>query len=136
MPRGKEQQAGIDYEERMAKVIGARVQPGSGNQWYAKLDLSGRGMLWSLKHTGKDFFRLSRAIMLEGIKAAVDEGCIPGWLVDIAGRDYVIMLSEDFMMLMEEEHKVVKQSKSRARHRAAAVPALLRDQEEDDDADD
>ena len=42
MPRGKEQQAGIDYEKKLAETIGARIQPGSGSQWYAKLDLSGR----------------------------------------------------------------------------------------------
>lgn len=131
MARGKDQQAGIDYEKRMAKVIGARIQPGSGNQWFAKLDLSGRSVLWSLKHTGKDFFRITKAILSEAIHAANDEGSIPGWMIDIAGEDFVLMRGNDFRMLMEEETKIIAEDKGAAKRRRAGTSSLRRGIEEE-----
>ncbi len=130
MARTKEQQAGIDYEKHLAEVIGAHLQPGSGSKWYAKLDLSGRSILWSLKHTGKDFFRITKEILREAIVAANEEGCIPGWAIDIAGEDFVLMRGHDFRMLMEEDHKVIAQSKRSAKRKRAATPVLMRDKEE------
>lgn len=126
------QEKGFDYEKQMAAKIGARLQPGSGSQWYAKLDLSGRGMLWSLKHTGKDFFRISKAILSEGIGAANEAGAIPGWMIDIAGEDFVLMRGNDFRMLMEEETKVIAEDKGAAKRRRASRSVLRRGMEEDE----
>jgi hypothetical protein len=130
MARSKEQQAGIDYEKRLAEVIGARLQPGSGSQWWAKLDLSGRSILWSLKWTSKDFFRITKAVLREAIVAANKEGSIPAWAFDIAGEDFILMRGNDFRMLMEEDHKIIAQSKRTKKRKRASTPVLMRDREE------
>lgn len=130
MARTKEQQAGIDYEKKLADLIGARIQPGSGNQWYAKLDLAGRSVLWSLKHTGKASFRITKEILREAIVAASKEGAIPAWAFDIAGEDFILMRGNDFRMLMEEDHKIIAPSKRAARRKRASTPSLMRDREE------
>lgn len=130
MARTKEQQAGIDYEKKLADLIGARIQPGSGNQWYAKLDLAGRSVLWSLKHTGKSSFRITKEILREAIVAASKEGAIPAWAFDIAGEDFILMRGNDFRMLMEEDHKIIAPSKRAKRRKRASTPSLMRDREE------
>jgi hypothetical protein len=130
MPRSKAQQDGIDFEKRFADLIGGQLTPGSGNQWYAKLDVSSRGILFSLKHTGKNFFRITKDVLREAIVAANQEGCIPAWALDIAGEDFILMRGHDFRMLMEEDHKVVAKSKRTAKRKRAATPVLMRDKEE------
>lgn len=131
MPRSKEQQEGIDYEIRMGKRIGADVQVGSGNMWFAKLDLAGRGMLWSLKWTSKESFRLTKKVLGEAIREALKDGSVPGLMIEVAGESFTVLRTNDFIMLMEEESKVVEEDKGARRRRRAALPSLLRDREEE-----
>lgn len=130
MPRSKPQQDGINFEKRFAGLIGGQLTPGSGNQWYAKLDVSRRGILFSLKHTGKASFRITKEILREAIVAASKEGAIPAWAFDIAGEDFILMRGNDFRMLMEEDHKIIAPSKRAARRKRASTPSLMRDREE------
>lgn len=124
--RGKEQQKGIDYEARLAKLLGADLVPGSGNQWYAKGDLSGRAILWFLKHTGKDFFRVSKAVLHEAITASNKTGAIPAWAIDIAGEDFIMMRANDFIMLHEEDFEVAKPTKVARKRKRAGTLLILR----------
>lgn len=126
MSRGKEQQAGIDYEKKLAALVGGRLTPGSGNQWFAKGDISTRVVKWWLKHTGKQSFTISKAILREAIVAANEEGAIPAWAFDIAGEDFILMRGNDFRMLQEEEEKIIPSNKSAAKRRLASTSVLRR----------
>lgn len=126
MPRGKEQQAGTDYEKKLAKLVGGRLQPGSGNMWFAKGDISTRAVKWWLKHTGKLSFTISKAILNEAIEAANKDGSIPAWAFDIAGEDFILMRGNDFRMLQEEEEKIIPVDKNAAKRRRAGTSALRR----------
>lgn len=130
MPRGKEQQAGIDYEHKFAKIFGVVPQVGSGNQWYAKLDVGARELLCSLKHTGKDRLSVTADILREAIQQSTkigSKGAIPVLGVDIAGEDFVILRTNDFAALLEEEVRIVPVRKANAKRARAAVPQILRE---------
>ncbi len=126
---------GLEYEERLAALLGARIQPGSGNQWFAKLDLDVAEILFSLKHTSKASLSVTRNILSEVIHHATkigSKGAIPAVAVDIAGEDFVLLRANDFAKLMEEDAKFVPQSTaSRKRHRASIPEALRHAMEQD-----
>lgn len=129
MPRTKAQQDGLDYEKKFAKALGAEVTPGSGNQWYAKLDVGRKGILVSLKHTGKDALRVTRSILSEAIREARKTGAMPMLGVDIAGEDFVVMRREDFIALVQEEASIARPTKSDAKRARAKQPLILRDED-------
>lgn len=45
------QEMGMDWERELARLVGGRIQPGSGNLIQARGDVSGDGLLWTAKHT-------------------------------------------------------------------------------------
>src|SRR5690349_881755 len=109
------QEEGIAYEERLAALLGTTPIVGSGNQWFAKLDLDVASIMFSLKHTGKESLSVTKKILREAITEATKMGskqAIPAVAVDIAGEDFVILRANDFAKLMEEDAKFVPQSKA------------------------
>ena len=129
------QEDGNAYEERLASLLGAKVQPGSGSQWFAKLDVDVASIMFSLKHTGKQSLTVTKGILAEAIHHATkmgSKGAIPAVAVDIAGEDFVVLRANDFARLMEEDAKFVPQAKADVKRARASVPEALRHAMEQD----
>ena len=124
--------AGISCEERFAKRLGTTPHRGSGNKWYCRLDTgNGQPILWSLKFTTANSFRVTRADLEEAV-AATDapggSGTIPALGVGIADEvDLVVMRADDLLALLSEDVTYVTPSKSEQKRAAARIPTLLRD---------
>jgi hypothetical protein len=50
------QEAGRRFEAEWTALIGGDLVPGSGNQWFAKLDVEGGSIVYSLKATVDDTY--------------------------------------------------------------------------------
>ncbi len=133
-------EAGRDFERDFAKRIGGQLVPGSGNKWFAKLDVANVGvLLWSLKHTDLTTFPLSQSIIDEAVTAITDvssgEGgsIIPGIAVEIGKKNPLrvcILLEDDLLTMFQEQIKLGRETRGEAIRRKARVPQLLREEEE------
>lgn len=130
------QQAGRDWEKRFAKLVGAELVPGSGSAWYAKLDVNGISVLWSLKWTGKETFTVTKSLVREAVHAVdapggVGGGVLPGVAIEVDGESFVMFRASDFVGALESEKPLTYQSAdpkgAEARRAASRIPALLRD---------
>lgn len=129
------QDIGKKFEDWFAKKLGGKVTPGSGNKWFAKLDVGTSSFLWSLKATSKNSYRLT----IETIKEAVfategpgGTGQVPGLALLIGEEEPLVVLRlSDFMHIVEEDVRIVAASKKRTRREIASVPRILREEVED-----
>lgn len=126
------QQLGFDFEEEFAGLLGSKVTPGSGNQWFAKMDIGDGHILWSLKHTIKDTLTVNQKLINEVENAAGAEGSMPGIAVKVAGEPFVMLRMEDFIKIVQEEIKIAPPSRSEIKRKNAATPLILRDMEEEE----
>ena len=129
------QEKGFQFEEEFAQALGAEPTRGSGNQWFAKMDIGQAEILWSCKHTDNESFRMSKNLMREVQQAITGQGgvggsTIPGMAVSVDGEIYCTIRAEDFLRLMQEEVKFVQPSKGEAKRQRAKVPKLLADEED------
>lgn len=60
---------GTEFEEDLSKEFGIQKTPSSGNKWYAKMDLFGRGARWSLKATAKKSISIGQDVIDEAVDA-------------------------------------------------------------------
>jgi hypothetical protein len=131
------QEKGFDFEDAFAKALGVKPQPGSGSVWWAKLDVYDTQILWSLKHTTKETFKITRGLISEVVRnvfsfGGVGPSTIPGVAVALEHDDvYVVLRAEDFMRLVTEQRQYVAASKDSAKRATARLPALLRDDEDE-----
>lgn len=114
---------GTEFENELAKELGLKRVPGSGNQWHNKLDVKGRGTRWSLKATGDSGFRIDASMLREAIDACGGiggTGETPVWAVRIPDGDFIIMRSEDWIRFMKEdaEFSIPQSSAEKRRSRA------------------
>lgn len=138
MPQTKAQRDGLKYEVKFASRFGVKPTAGSGNQWFAKLDVGAHRILCSLKHTGKKSLSVTPAILREAIQEATkigSKGAIPVVGTDISGEDFVILRADDFALLLEEEVKIAKVSRAKLKRARASIPEVLRAPQHDNDAD-
>jgi hypothetical protein len=136
MANTKAQREGLEFEESFAALFGASLQPGSGSQWFAKLDARGRQILWSLKHTGKDSLRVTQKILSESIQEATkigSPGAIPGLGIDIAGEPFVVMRATDVALIFQEDIRIAPPQGNEIKRQRSRMPLALRRLEEDDD---
>lgn len=131
---GQAQDDGRSFEERFADLVGGKLTPGSGNQWYALMDVGGKAILWSLKHTGKKSLSVSPGILREVIKAATGIGgrnMIPGIATDISGESFVVMRADDFAQLFQENIEITPARSADVKRARAKIPQALRDSPND-----
>jgi hypothetical protein len=125
----------MEFEEDLAEELGVQRVPGSGSQWHSKLDIKGKGTLWSLKCTGKEGFRIDKKMLLEAILATGGvggTGDIPVWAVRLLGiEDFIIMRKDDFKTLVSDGSFTIEPSKSQERRNRSRVPQLLRESDGD-----
>lgn len=127
--------AGRAFEDDVAALLGAEKVPGSGNQWYAKLDVGKVGeLLMSLKWTGVDPFPRLSTLMAEvddAILAPGGAGPETAGAVVTGGPTQRTMVHIDlltFAKLFEEKAKLARQSKADARVERSKTPIALRDE--------
>lgn len=124
---------GTQFEIDLAKELGIKRVPGSGNQFHSKLDLHGKGARWSLKATEKASASIKVEDIIEAINACyniVGDGSIPLWAYRIQGHDMVMMRKEDFIEYQRGELELIEQKvddKYEQRTARANTPRLLRD---------
>lgn len=115
------------FEKIWGKLLGTKPQPGSGNKWYAKLDVADARFLWSLKHTEKKSFSLTPALMKE-VEEEVTGTTIPGIAVDVDGHRFVILNADDFLRFCESgEYKYIVPSRAEQKRQQAKIPTLFRE---------
>jgi hypothetical protein len=129
------QEKGYEFEEKFAEALGAKPTRGSGNQWFAKMDIGGAEILWSCKHTDNESFRMAKSLMREVQDAIIGQGgiggsTIPGMAISVDGEVYCTIRAEDFLRLIQEEVKFVQPSKGEAKRQRAKIPKLLADSDE------
>lgn len=134
-----ETEAGFAFERELANELGMELQPGSGNQFYARLDMRGKLLRLSAKCTKFKSYPLG-VDELEEAMTAVDApggevaGTIPIWGIRVAHDpryDVIVMRKEDWIRAFTEERKFVVQSKADGKRERSSLPALLRDTDED-----
>lgn len=127
------------FEEEIAEEFGLTRVPGSGNQWYRKLDVDGRGLQLSLKWTNSLGITVDGEALREAIEACYGpegSGNTPMWVVrrnPFRDQDVVMMLKSDFLKFFGEEVKLVQPSQARmeAKRKRARTPQLFREEEDD-----
>lgn len=124
------QEAGYDFERRWARIFGVAPQRGSGNQWYAKLDVGDAAFLWSLKQTDARSFTLRPEHIWEAHQAVYGASgranVLPGLALDIQGEQLTVIRARDFLTIVTEELSYVKPDKRTQERRLATTPQLLR----------
>ena len=127
---------GRKFEEDFAEEMGLQRVPGSGNQWHSKMDVRGRGALWSLKSTKHKSFSLKHDDWLELLTATYGmdgDGRDPFMAARIYAEDdpldLVIMTTDQFKELASGDYQYVQQSKVEAKRKLASIPELLREEE-------
>lgn len=128
------QKSGKRFERFWARVFGSEPQPGSGNQWFAKLDVADGSITWSLKWTSKDSHSISKELLREADKAIYDNGdnSMPGIAISLANGDEVIvaMRASDFLRLIQSDQaRYILPPKAEQKRRLAGTPTLLRDED-------
>ncbi len=122
---------GLEFERDFAKRLGGTLQPGSGNQWFAKLDVKGKSFLWSLKQTSKESFSITRNVLHEAVRAVIGpggrgDGTYPGLAVRIVDEDYIIMRASDFYDLVSSDVHIAEPTKRQEKMKAGNVPTFKR----------
>ena len=124
------QEKGREWEEIWSAKVQGQKTPGSGNQWYSKLDVRSKLITWSNKWTGKDSFRVDRGIIDENRNATLapgGNGTIPALAIRIENvGDFVVIGADDFLELLKAK-PIIQAEKADNRRATAAVPQLLRE---------
>lgn len=98
------------------------------------MDIQDGHLVWSLKHTGKDGYRIKPGVLNEARAAVfgaagVGLDAIPAWAFDINGRQYgMLELGDMARILTDPKMAYIKPSKGAVNQRLADMPGLLRRQ--------
>lgn len=87
-------------EKRLADLIGARVQPGSGSGWKRRQDVRSEDFLWEMKRTdNKKSISLKLDDLAQLRKNALMDGRTGVMHVEIGDKRFVVMFEDDFLEL-------------------------------------
>lgn len=130
MPRTDAQERGLNFEKRVANVLGGRTTPGSGNKFYAKSDVEANGLLISCKSEKDMCWSRIRNQLSEAIEYAHGTGNIPALaLQDIDYVDeFVVMKLSDLVKAFANDIKILnnKESKGLKKRQETEIPLMLR----------
>lgn len=132
------QDRGRSFEDEWADLFGVKPVRGSGNQWFAPLDVGDGRILWSLKHTDKDRFTITPTIIMEAIQASFGPmgsgDTQPGWALSIGGRRFVMLEADTFLPFVTREVEPYRPpTKVEEKKARASVNRLARLAQEEDD---
>lgn len=130
-PGATPQDEGRRFEKFWGRLLGVEPQRGSGNQWWAKLDVGDAQFLFSCKNTIHASFSLSKELMREVERALKGGSGIPALATAIENHEvYVTLRAEDFLRLIQSDSaKYLTPSRGEQKRARAEVPALMRDEE-------
>lgn len=127
------QDRGREWEHELARLVGGRVQVGSGNQVHIPLDVAGNTIIWSAKHTDALSFRISKAVIEEARMSVIGPAAGSQGRIDIIGYklgDGTMRADLDLLELIawlrEPPQLLPATQQERLRH-TARTPTLLRD---------
>lgn len=127
------QEMGRLFEREFVAEIGGRLVPGSGSTPRAKLDVDQATLLWSLKWTAAESYRLTAADVREAVAGARGPGSrmvLPLLGVRIAGvgESISVARTSDLLAMLRGEVETSFTHARRSERLAAADPlARLRD---------
>lgn len=141
-PGESAQKTGRRFERFFANLFGVDPQRGSGNLWYAKMDVGDGAMLWNLKFSEQEVLRFGkyrvRDLLREAEQAINGQGGVGGSIIPgvaIAEEDgevFVSLRAEDFLRIVRSDVVThVVPSRGEQKRQRARVPALLRDEDDD-----
>lgn len=122
------QQAGRDYEHDLAQRLGGRPQPNSGAGVRYKLDLKLSSILFSVKHTEHESYRLTAANLREALSGAQGPGGrgeIPAMAIRMQGfpEDVFVLRASDLVEILQGDVELEPTVPSRRQARLAAARA-------------
>lgn len=131
MPDQEAIQRGRDFEREVADKLGGSLQPGSGNKFYAKSDVSANGLLVSCKsEVNLSWSKIIRNLY-EAIEMSYQTGNIPILALDGVDDEesIVVMRLSDFVKTFQDEIKIPEHhdSKGLQKRSTAEIPLMLRD---------
>jgi hypothetical protein len=85
-------------EKRLADMIGARVQPGSGSGWKRRQDVRSVKFLWEMKRTdNKKSISLKMDDLSQLRKNALMDGRVGVMHVEIGDKRFIVLSEDDFL---------------------------------------
>ena len=85
-------------EERVAEEFNGKAQPGSGNQWHSKGDVSSEDFIIECKQTRHASFTLSLRDLKKIERFAKEKAKLPVFIIEFMGSgEYVVLRKEDFL---------------------------------------
>lgn len=134
---------GTQFEKLFAKLFGGKEVPGSGNQPFRKMDTEqGTFILWSLKATSQESFRITKKDLDEVYEAVrglggVGSGTVAGLAICFVEGDeptssdkiFAVLDMDDYVMQLKEKPEIFSPSKADIKYAKAKVPQLLRQAE-------
>lgn len=125
-PADTPQGRGYSFEKIFGDALGMKPTKGSGNQWFAKMDLGGSQILISCKHTDAQSFRVEKRHLSE-IQRACSGGQEPALAIDVDGEVYVLQRAGDWMAARTEDStKFIQPQKAAMKRETVRVPGILR----------
>jgi hypothetical protein len=138
--KSAKQEIGRLWETLFQKLYGGRKQPASGSTPYYKLDIEGDSLLWSLKATSNESFRITKSDLTEAYDAVKGPGgtgadIIPAMAICFvegsepkpSDTQIAILFLDDFVRLLKEHPELFELSKSEIKIATSKIPAILRD---------
>jgi hypothetical protein len=122
-------QRGRDFETLVAENFGGRVQPGSGNKFYARGDVVSHGLGISCKSELNLTWNKILKHLYESIEMSYQTGNIPVLALDgIENENLVVMRESDLIKVLVEEIKIPEHSESKGieKRKTAEIPLMLR----------
>lgn len=125
------QQQGRDYETELAARFDGVAQPASGATPRWKLDLKLGSLLFSVKHTEHESYRLTAKDLNEALAGAQGPGGrgeIPAMAIRMQGfpDDVFVLRGSDLRAILENETEVSFTPSKRSQKLAAVVAAAKR----------
>lgn len=92
-------------EKRVARDLGGRVTPGSGNQWFVKNDVIAPGWSVECKTTQAKSYPLRLDVLRTAEKNAMLENRAMALVVEIQGHHYAVLPYRTFLNLLPEDEE-------------------------------
>jgi hypothetical protein len=133
-PGESPQKSGRRFERFWAALFGVEPQKGSGNVWYAKLDVGDGTFTFSCKWTEKESHSISKELLREADNAIRENGdnSIPAIAIALDGgtETVVVCRASDFVRILEsEQSRYIVPTKGEQKRRRSRLPGLLRDED-------
>jgi hypothetical protein len=126
------QDIGKVFETYWAKNVMGKPVRGSGNKWYARMDVKDTIFLWSAKATEKRSFTINQRMVDEVCSVTTNPGGerrIPALAIRLGSQEYdlVVLRANDFIGLMSDpDSRFIKPTQTEVKRRNAHKPILFR----------